>query len=232
MHTSLDDVLPRKQVRGTIGFGSMNDPYMPIERKYKLTRRALEVVARNQFPVHIITKSDLVLRDIDFLEKINQIYAAVSFTITTADDDLARKLEPGAAPSSDRFKAMKTLSDAGILTGVTMQPILPFIEDTPGNITRIVELAHQNGASYILPWFGMSLREGSRDYYYDKLDQLFPGIKKKYVQRYGSQYICNAPNWHELDELFQKAVYKYGIATKMPVFTPEPVKKSNQLRLL
>ncbi len=229
----LEDVLPRKRVRGTIGTGAMNDPYMPIERKINLTGRALEVIARNQFPVHIITKSNLVLRDLETLQEINQVYAAVSFTITTADDDLARKLEPGAPPSSDRFEAMRQLNEAGILTGVTMQPILPFIEDTPENIARLVELAHQNGASYILPWFGMSLREGSRDYYYAKLDQLFPGVKEKYVRRYGEQYICNAPNWGELDEIFQKAVHKYGITTKMPVFTPQKItKQSRQMRLL
>jgi DNA repair photolyase len=229
----LEDVLPRKRVRGTIGTGSMNDPFMPIEAKVNLTGRALEVIAENGFPVHIITKSDLVLRDLETLKEINQIYAAVSFTITTTDDELARKLEPGAPSPSARREAMKTLSDAGILTGVTMQPILPFIEDTPENITSIVELAHQNGASYILPWFGMSLREGSRDYYYDKLDQLLPGVKQKYVQRYGGRYICNAPNWRQLDDIFQKAVYKYSIATVMPVFTPEKItNQSRQMKLL
>ena len=229
----LEDVLPRKRVRGTIGTGAMNDPYMPIEREINLTGRALQVIARNQFPVHIITKGNLVLRDLETLQAINKVYAAVSFTITTADDDLAKKLEPGAPPSSERFEAMRQLNQAGILTGVTMQPILPFIEDTPENISRLVELAHQNGASYILPWFGMSLREGSRDYYYDKLDQLFPGVKERYVQRYGEQYICNTPNWGELDEIFQKAVHKYGIATKMPVFTPQKItKQSRQMRLL
>ena len=178
----LADALPRKRVRGTIGFGSMNDPYMPLEREYQLCRRALEVIAKHQFPVHIITKSDLVLRDIELLKEINQVYAAVSFTITAADDELAKQTEPGAPPSSARFAAMRQLADAGIHTGVTMMPILPFIGDTEENITRLVELAHQNGASYILPWFGMSLRAGSRDWYYDQLDQRFPGIKQKYVQ--------------------------------------------------
>ena len=229
----LEDVLPRKRVRGTIGTGSMNDPYMPIEAKVNLTSRALEVIARNGFPVHIITKSDLVVRDLETLKEINKAYAAVSFTITTSDDELAKKLEPGAPTTSARLEAIKTLSDAGILTGVTMQPILPFIEDTPENISSIVELAHQNGASYILPWFGMSLREGSRDYYYDKLDKFFPGGKQRYVQRYGSRYICNSPNWRQLDDLFQKAVYKHGIATQMPIFTPEKITKQNsQMRLL
>lgn len=221
----LADALPRKRVRGTIGFGSMNDCYMPIERKYQLCRRALEVIAWHQFPVHIITKSDLVLRDLGLLREIGKIYAAVSFTITTADDELAKKIEPGAPPSSARFAALHVLADAGVLTGVTMMPILPFIEDTEENITALVELAYDAGASYILPWFGMSLRAGSRDYYYDKLDQLFPGIKQRYIRHFGYRYECNSPNRRKLDEVFQKLVHKYGIKTHMPVFTPEP--KSN-----
>ncbi len=224
----LADALPRKRVRGTIGFGSMNDSYMPIERKYQLTRQALEVIVQHQFPVHIITKSDLVLRDINLLREINQVYAAVSFTITTADDGLSKKLEPGAPPSSARFKAMRVLADAGIRTGITMMPILPFIEDTVKNITNLVDLAHQAGACYILPWFGMSLRAGSRDYYYNKLDQLFPGVKQKYVQQFGGRYECNSPNWRKLDEVFQKLVYKYNIATQMSVFTPEKITKARQ----
>ncbi len=229
----LEDALPRKRVRGTIGFGSMNDPYMPVERKYKLTGQALQVIARNQFPIHILTKSDLVLRDLDTLREINRIFAAVSFTITTADDDLAAKLEPGAPLPSARYRAMRALVEAGIHTGVTMMPILPFIEDSEENITRIVELAYESGATYILPWFGMTLRAGSREYYYAKLDQLFPGVKKKYIQRFGYRYECNAPNWRKLDEVFQKLVDKYGLATKMPIFTPERVtKKSKQMRLL
>jgi DNA repair photolyase len=226
----LRDVLPRKRLRGTIGFGSMNDTYMPIERQYKLTRRALEVIVVHQFPVHIITKSDLILRDIDLLSEIKRVYAAVSFTITSADDELAKKLEPGAPPSSARFAAMRRLAEAGIHTGVTMMPILPFIEDTVDNITQLIETAHQAGAVYILPWFGMSLRAGSRDYYYDKLDQLFPGVKQKYIQRFGGRYECNSPNWRKLDEVYQRLVYKYGIATRMPVFTPEKISKSNKVR--
>ena len=229
----LSDALPRKRVRGTIGFGSMNDPYMPVEKKYQLCRRALEVIAQHQFPVHIITKSDLVLRDIDLLERINtDTYAAISFTITTADDELAKQIEPGAPPSSARFAAMRTLSEAGIHTGVTMMPILPFIGDTEENITRLVELAHEAGAAYILPWFGMTLRAGSRDWFYDQLERRFPGVKQKYVQQFGERYECNSPDWRKLDEVFQKLVYKYEIPTKMPIFTPEKItQQSNQMRL-
>ena len=229
----LADALPRKRVRGTIGFGSMNDCYMPIENKYQLCRRALEVIARYQFPVHIITKSDLVLRDLDLLREINQVYAAVSFTITAADDELAKQIEPGAPPSSARFAAMRALADAGIHTGVTMMPILPFISDTEENITQLVEISHRAGAKYILPWFGMSLRAGSRDWYYDQLDQRFPGVKEKYIRQFGWRYECNSPHRQKLEEVFQKLVSKYSIPTRMPVFEPQTVVKENhQMRLL
>jgi len=224
----LADALPRKRVRGTIGTGSMNDPYMPIERQYNLTGRALSVIAENQFPVHVLTKSDLVLRDIDLLKEINQVYAAVSFTITTADDRLAKELEPGAPPSSSRFKAMKALSGVGILTGVLMMPILPFIEDTLDNITLLVEQAQAHGASYIIPSFGMTLRSGSREYYYAKLDRYFPGIKARYIQQYGSSYGCYAPNHEQLNTRFRELCERYGIASRMPIFTPEKVRKLNK----
>ena len=94
----LRDELPRKRVKGTVGTGSMNDPYMPLEAKLNLTGRALEIIADYRFPVHVITKSDLVVRDADILADIGRVYAAISFTITAADDDLSRRLEPGAPP--------------------------------------------------------------------------------------------------------------------------------------
>ena len=222
----LADALPRKRVRGTIGFGSMNDPYMPVERKSQLCRRALEIIAENRFPVHIITKSDLVLRDLDLLAQINaDSYAAVSFTITTADDELARKIEPGAPPSSARFAAMKTLSDAGIHTGVTMMPVLPFIADTIKNIEKLLELCYLRGAAYILPWFGLTLREGSREYFYAKLDKLFPGVKQKYMRQFGLRYECNSLYAPALYTRFNELRQQYGIADHMTIFAPEPVKK-------
>ena len=221
----LANVLPRKQVLGTIGFGSMNDPYMPVEKEYRLVRGALEIIANHGFPVHILTKSDLVLRDLDLLRSIAEVYAAVSFTITTADDSLAAKLEPGAPRPSERFQAMYQLAEVGILTGVTMMPILPFLEDDPDNIRQIVRQAKLNGASYIIPAFGMSLRPGSREYYYQALDSLFPGIKEQYIRAYGDNYQCGVPNWLELTEVFQDEMSAAGLDSKIPIF--EPRKKIN-----
>jgi len=229
----LEDVLPRKRMRGTIGFGSMNDPYMPVEREYQLTGKALEIISNNKFPVHILTKSDLVLRDIDFLKDISRVYAAISFTVTTADDDLARKLEPGAPLPSARFQAMGKLAEAGILTGVTMMPMLPFLEDSEQGILQIISRAQNCGATYIIPSFGVSLRPGSREYYYHKLDQLFPGIKEKYINKYGDQYQCSVPRWRELNKAFQEEINRTGIKIRIPVFEPEKrTENTNQLPLL
>jgi DNA repair photolyase len=213
--------LARKRVKGTIGTGSMNDPYMPLEAEINLTGRALEVIAQFRFPVHILTKSDLVLRDLDTLRKINELFAAVSFTITTADDDLGKKLEPGASLVSDRLKAMRVLAAHGIHTGVTMMPILPFIEDSRENIAEIVAKAREHGASYIIPSFGMTLRDRQRAYYYDRLDRLFPGLRVQYERRFGNLYHCAANGARQLAEEFDVLCAGHGMATKMGRYLPE-----------
>jgi len=144
----------------------------------------------------------------------------VSFTITTADDALARKLEPGAAAPSDRYRAMRTLADHGILTGVTMMPILPFIEDSEETITEIVRQAHENGASYIIPAFGMTMRDRQRAYYYDKLDKHFPGTRQRYIEAFGNDYFAPVRNYHQLETHFKNLCNQYGIPTRMPQYQP------------
>ncbi|MBN1535665.1 MAG: radical SAM protein [Anaerolineales bacterium] len=210
--------LARKRIKGVIGFGSMNDPYMPVEAIHNMTGRALEIIAQYRFPVHILTKSDLVLRDIPVLQQIAKIYAAVTLTITTADDRLAKSLEPGAPPPSRRFQAIQTLAANGILTGVAMMPILPFLEDSDENITAIVERAHACGAKYILPAFGMTCRDRQREYFYNKLDQHFPGMRQKYEQRFGNRYGCDSSRAARLDQLFRQLTDRFGIARRMPVY--------------
>lgn len=212
--------LASKRVKGTIGTGSMNDPYMPVEADVNLTGQALDAIAEFRFPVHVMTKSDLVLRDLDTLCRINRVYTAVSFTITTADDELGRKLEPGAPLVSKRFRAMKALAEHGIRTGVTMMPILPFIEDDEENVRQIVEQAHAHGASYVIPWFGMSLRDRQRAYYYERLDQLFPGLKREYQRVYGDQYSCQSPNVDRLTTLFEELCERHGISTRVEPYQP------------
>ena len=212
--------LPRKRVKGTIGFGAMNDPYMPIEAERRLARQALEIIGGCQFPVHIITKSDLVVRDIDLLQPISRTYAAVSLTITTADDALAKKLEPGAPSPTRRFAAMRQLADAGILTGVTLMPVLPFIEDSEAGIQSILNLAAQNGARYVLASFGVTLRDRQREWYYQHLERFFPGLRQRYEAAYGERYGCSTPNARRLDSLTRRLCTSLGLPQRMPIYTP------------
>jgi len=222
----LRDELPRKRVKGTVGTGSMNDPYMPLEAKLNLTGRALEIIADHRFPVHVITKSDLVVRDADILADIGGVYAAVSFTVTAADDDLSRRLEPGAPPTSKRFAALAALAARGIYTGVTMMPILPFIEDNAENIAGIVAQAAEAGAAYIMPGFGMTMRDRQRTYYYAQLDRLFPGLREQYEARFGDRYSAAANDAKKLERLFAELCGRHGIATRMKHYRMgEPVKQ-------
>ncbi|MCX7921334.1 MAG: radical SAM protein [Clostridia bacterium] len=207
--------LAGKRVKGIIGTGAMSDPYTKAESKYNLTGKTLEMIAQHGFPIHIITKSNLIIKDIDTLKDINRIHASVAFTVTTTDDELGKKLEPGASLISERLKAMESLACAGIYTGITMMPILPFIGDTEHNVIGIVERAAQCGAKYIVPWFGMSLRDRQRAYYYSRLDSLFPGVRERYQRKFGNQYSCSANNAEQLKYMFNEACSKYGIITKM-----------------
>ena len=211
----------KRKNRATIGTGSMNDPYMPIEKECQQTRKALQIIANEKFPVHVITKSNLIERDADVLQDISKIYAAVSFTVTTADDALAQKIEPHAPPSSERFKAMRVLAERGIYTGVTLMPVLPFINDTKDNIATIVQQAKESGASYILPMFGLTLRKGSREYFYKSLDGCFPGISEKYRSFFGERYECFSPNYKALNETFGELCAKMGIENRMRFYQLE-----------
>jgi DNA repair photolyase len=214
--------LPRKRVKGTIGTGAMSDPYLPLEAARRLTAQALDVIAAHQFPLHVLTKSDLVLRDLETLRAISRTYAAISFTITTADDDLGKKVEPGAPLVSRRFAAMAQLAEAGLLTGVLLMPVLPYIEDHPANITSIVTRAKERGATYIVAAFGMTLRDRQRAYYYAQLDRLFPGLRSQYERQYGARYSASARNAKHLEQVFKEACVRLDIATRMPFYQPAP----------
>ena len=167
--------LASKKDKLVIGFGAMSDPYIPIEIEYQLTRKALELLKEFNQGAFILTKSDLVLRDLDLLTDINNRYSAkVAFTITTYDDEVAKKIEPYSPLPSERYKAMRILANAGIEVGIMMSPLLPFILNNEDNIRNIIKQAKENGASFIIPGFGVTLRDRQREYYYQQLDQHYP----------------------------------------------------------
>ena len=212
----LDSELSKKHDHGVIGIGSMSDTYNPQEVKYEQTRGALKIISRYNFGVSIDTKSDLILRDIDLLKEINsKNNVIIKFTITTPKDELSRIIEPNVCVSSKRLKAIKELSDNGIFVGIMMNPILPFITDSEEDIKKLVRLAHQSGAKFIQTFMGMTLRENQRDYYYQKLDKYFPGIKEKYIKTYRESYNCPVPNYKYLYKVLTSECDKYGILYNM-----------------
>lgn len=205
-----------KRKAGVIGTGAMSDPYNPFERKYQLTRGALEIINTYGFGISIASKSDLITRDIDILKRIKQHSPVlIKITITTCDDELCKKLEPNVAVSSRRFAAIKQLSQNGIFTGILLMPVLPFIEDNEENIKGIINLAHANGAKFIYPAFGVTLRQNQREWYFRKLDELFPKLKDKYIKLYGNSYECISPKADILWKLVKGECERLGILYKM-----------------
>lgn len=213
----LEKELASKRKKGIVGVGAMSDPYNPFERKYMLTGGSLERMDRYGFGVGLITKGTLVTRDVGLLKRMNtHSPVSVSFTVTTAEDSLSRIIEPHAPVSSERIAAMKLLADNGIYTGVTMMPILPFITDKEESILAIVRKTAEAGGRYILPMLGVTLRNGQREYFYEKLDVHFPGLKKEYIKLYGSKYECRSPYGKELWSRFRAECEKYNLIYTMP----------------
>lgn len=212
----LRDELKRKVRSGVIGTGAMSDPYNPFEKTERLTEKALMLIDAYNFGVTVITKSALITRDIDLYKQISEHSPVLcKMTVTTCDDDLCRKIEPNVSVSSERFDALAKMSEAGLKTGITLMPVLPFIEDSEENILGIVRKAHECGVNYIYPAFGMTLRMNQRKHYYRELDKLFPGLSDKYRKYYGERYKCVSPNAKRLWKIFSEECGRLGILYNM-----------------
>ena len=225
----------QKNKKGIVGIGSMSDTYNPEDLKYEQTRNALKLISKYNYGVSIDTKSDLILRDIDILKKINEKNnVIIKFTITTPNDELSKIIEPNVCVSSKRFEAIKKLSDNGIFTGIMMNPVLPFITDGKEDIKLLVKKAHESKAKFIHTYMGMTLRENQRDYYYQKLDKYFKGTKEKYIKYYKENYNCPVPNYKQLYKIFTDECDKYGILYKMDDIIKayqKEIKEDEQLKL-
>lgn len=209
----LESELRRKRKRCMIGTGAMSDPYIPFEPTLNLTRRVMEIVYEQGFGMTVQTKSDLILRDLDLICKINdRAKFVVQTTLTTADEALCKKVEPNVATTAARVKMLKIMRDNGIPTVVWLSPILPFINDTAENIDAILDYCVDAGVYGIICFgMGMTLREGNREYFYAKLDELFKGVKAKYIRAYGNSYEVPSPNTRALTELFDRRCDDAGI---------------------
>lgn len=211
----LEQALKNKRKKVMIGTGSMTDSYIPLEKELGYTRKCLEIIDRYGFGLAIQTKSSLILRDLDLLKSINRkAKCVVQITLTTYDESLCKVLEPYVSTTKERFEVLKILRDNGIPTIVWLDPLLPFINDTRENLIGILNYCIEARVYGILMFgIGLTLREGSREYFYEQLDKQFPGLKEKYQRKFGNQYEVMSDNNRELSQLFYDICLKHGIIT-------------------
>ena len=209
----LEAALRSKRKKCMIGTGSMSDPYMHCEEELGLTRKCLEVICKYGFGAAVQTKSDRILRDIDLLEEINRkAKCVVQITLTTYDDALCRIVEPNVCVTKRRIEVLEKMRERGIPTVVWLTPILPFINDTEENVRAILNECARVGVRGVICFdMGLTLRDGDREYYYAALDKHFPGLKRKYAQRYGNAYEVPSSDSERLMALFRSICRENGM---------------------
>lgn len=199
-----------------VAMSGVTDPYQPAERKYEVTRKILEILARHKFPVHIVTKSSLVLRDVDLLREIRrQTWCTVSSTIITFNRRLLPHLEPSAPTPETRLKTVEELNGQGIQAGVDFTPIIPYLLDNPENVEDVVKRA-SGRAEYVLIGAGMTLRNNQRIRFLELLRKDFPELVEKYESLYPKQ--MNPPRDYtaKLNRCAFEFCKKYGIRNYIP----------------
>ena len=208
-----------KKVRASeeIAIGTATDPYQPAERRHLVTRSILEELSRHAgLEIGLVTKSNLVLRDLDVLKRIaEQNTIGVHITVTTLNSDLARILEPRAPRPDLRLEAVRKLNEAGIAAGVNCAPVLPGITDSPKQLGSLVKAASQAHATGIFanPLF---LKPCSRSVFLPFIAEKFPHLVQRYEQLYGERDFGSEVYRKNLSALMSKLKKKYGIGAPGP----------------
>ncbi|MCD6530566.1 radical SAM protein [Candidatus Bathyarchaeota archaeon] len=226
----LERQLSRRAERGEYGIvalSSSTEPYMPIEEKLKMTRRILEKILKYRFPVEVLTKSKLVLRDLDLLRKIDEKAilpsdlksklkhgTIISFSISTLNEKLAKILEPGAPKPIERLKTMKICKEEGFFTGVCFIPVLPYLSDSKEQLEKAIKTAKEFGADFVfiggLTLFGNDPAD-CRTLYYKFLEKHYPELVSKYRRLYRNFSAPSKRYQKELEKKSEKLCRKYGI---------------------
>ncbi|MBR3840126.1 MAG: radical SAM protein [Erysipelotrichales bacterium] len=215
--TLLESKLRSKRKPCMIGTGSMCDPYLPLEKNLSITRKCLELIYQYGYGATVHTKSTLILRDIELLKKINEkTKCVVQMTLTTYDEKLCRIIEPNVASTKERLEVLMKCKEYNIPTVVWLSPILPYINDTLDNLKGILNYCKEANV-YGIIYFGagLTLREGNREYFYQKLDEHFPGLKEIYQKRYGLSYEIISPHHNELSLYFYNFCKEHHIVSNI-----------------
>lgn len=209
----LEHTLKRKRTRGMITTGAMTDPYLPLEKDLMVTRRCLNQIERFDFGLTIQTKSELVLRDLEVLEKINRkTKCVVVVPITNFDDEICRKVEPNTTTAKQRFEILNELHKRGIPTIVQIGPFLPFINDDLDNLKNILDLCVKASVYGVLfVGYHFTLREEGKEFFAECLDKQFPGISEKYVEYFADTKEYVSPNFESLMQMLRSVCEENGI---------------------
>jgi DNA repair photolyase len=188
VHEVLRAELARPSWQGeTVAIGAATDPYQPAEGRYRLTRACLGVLRDASNPFSLITRSPMVVRDLEVLvEAARRAEVRIVFSVPTLDEEIWRRTEPGTPPPRRRLDAVRTLVEAGIEAGVGMAPILPGISDAPDQLERVVRAAREAGATSV--WANvLYLKPGTREHFLAALARDWPEELARYERLYGSR---------------------------------------------
>jgi len=219
--------------RSYIGVGGgVGDSYQPIEKKYQLTRKALKLMYEYKFPVHMLTKSTLIERDIDILKKISeQNRAVVSFSFSSVDDEISAIFEPGVPPPSERLKTLALFKSEGIPCGMFLLPVIPFITDKPELMEESVKKATEVGLDFVI-FGGMTLKDGrQKDYFFNVLKEHYPDIITEYQKIYtGDKWGQASGEYYDSINLtFNRIAKKYKMPKRIPYALFKDILSENDL---
>jgi len=190
----------RSKKKGVVGLGTVTDPYQPIEKKYEITRRCLELLLMHDFPVCIQTKSSLVLRDMDLLKKFTNIEVGV--TLTTLDDSVRVKMEPGASSVEERLRTLSELSKNGIKTWVFLGPVMPYITDVEALVDAIAEVKPK----YVFV-DRLRLKEGV----WERVREFISGFKPELLPEYERIFLRGEDYYSEVFERVMRGCGEKGV---------------------
>jgi DNA repair photolyase len=199
--------------------GGVTDAYQPVEKKYLLSRKTLQLICEHGYPVHILTKSTLVERDLDIIKKINEKSGAiVSFSFSSVEDDISAIFEPGVPPPSQRLKTLALFKRNGIACGMFLMPVIPFVTDSPEMMDKSIRRAAETGLDFII-FGGMTLKDGKQaDYFYKTLNDFDPSLSLEYQIIYKGDKWGNAtPEYNRsINETFYHLARKHRIPVRIP----------------
>jgi DNA repair photolyase len=232
--TNVVDVLRRELASSrwsgeTVAMGTATDPYQHCEGRYKLTRGVVETLARFENPLSMLTKSTMIVRDLDVFSLLNQVAPlTVSMSVGTLDEDVRRVVEPGTPPGRKRLEILGRFSEAGIRTGVLVAPILPGLTDTEDHLDAVLAACAEAGVAYAIP-IVLHVRSSIREHFMPWVKRTYPWLYPRYAELYGSRSYAPKAYQQEVGERFARLRLRHGLTGHSP--RREVAERQEQLAL-